>query len=218
MIKYFREPVNGLTHFFGALLAVAGLVILLVISHGDLLKQSSLLVYGLSLVALLSASAAYHLVKASPKTIQCLRKLDHSAIYLLIAGTYTPVCLNLLSGFWQWGMLGIIWSIALLGSLSKLLWINAPRGLSAAAYLVMGWLGVIAGSELFAALPPGALAWLAAGGLAFTLGAIVYITKIFNFVPGVFGFHEVWHIFVLVGCACHYLLMLFYIAPAGPIV
>jgi hemolysin III len=218
MIKYFREPVNGLTHFFGAALAVAGLVILLVISHGDLLKQSSLLVYGLSLVALLSASAAYHLVKASPRTIQWLRKLDHSAIYLLIAGTYTPVCLNLLSGFWQWGMLGIIWSIALLGSLSKLLWINAPRGLSAAAYLVMGWLGVIAGSELFAALPPGALAWLAAGGLAFTLGAIVYITKIFNFVPGVFGFHEVWHIFVLVGCACHYLLMLFYIAPAGPIV
>jgi hemolysin III len=125
--------------------------------------------------------------------------------------------MNLLSGFWKWGILGIIWSIALLGTLSKMLWINAPRGLSAVIYLVMGWLGVIGGKELFIALPPGALAWLAAGGLAFTLGAIVYITKIFNFAPGVFGFHEVWHIFVLVGCACHYLLMLFYVAPAGQV-
>jgi hemolysin III len=217
MIRHFREPVNGLTHLFGALLAVFGLAILLIVSTGDLLKQSSLFIYGISLVALLSASAAYHLVKASPQTIQWLRKLDHSAIFLLIAGTYTPVCLNLFSGFWQWGMLAIIWSIALLGTLSKMLWINAPRGLSAAIYLVMGWLGVIGGKELVAALPPGALALLAAGGLAFTLGAIVYITKIFDFAPGVFGFHEVWHIFVLVGCACHYLLMLFYVAPAGPV-
>jgi hemolysin III len=217
MIRHFREPVNGLTHLFGALLAVFGLAILLIVSTGDLLKQSSLFIYGISLVALLSASAAYHLVKASPQTVQWLRKLDHSAIFLLIAGTYTPVCINLLSGFWQWGMLAIIWSIALLGTLSKMLWINAPRGLSAAIYLVMGWLGVIGGKELVAALPPGALALLAAGGLAFTLGAIVYITKIFDFAPGVFGFHEVWHIFVLVGCACHYLLMLFYVAPAGPV-
>lgn len=217
MSRYFREPVNGLTHLTGAALAVAGLVTLLVVSQGDLPKQGSLLVYGLSLVLLLSASAAYHLVKASPKTIQVLRKLDHSAIFLLIAGTYTPVCLNWLTGFWQWGMLVIIWSIALIGVLLKLFWINSPRGLSAAIYLAMGWLGVIGSKELLASLPAGALAWLLAGGIAFTFGAIVYATRIFDFAPGVFGFHEVWHIFVLVGCACHFLLMLLYVAPVNPI-
>jgi len=217
MSRYFREPVNGLTHLTGAALAVVGLVILLVISQGDLLKQGSLLVYGLSLVILLSASAAYHLVKASPKTIQWLRKLDHSAIFLLIAGTYTPVCLNLLKGFWQWGMLGIIWSIALAGVLMKVFWISAPRGLSAAIYLLMGWLGVIGGKEILGSLPGGALTWLVAGGIAFTIGAVVYATRIFDFAPGVFGFHEVWHIFVLVGCTCHFLLMLLYIAPLNPL-
>ena len=218
MNRYFREPVNGLTHLTGAAVSVVGLVILLVVSQGDLLKQGSLLIYGLSLVSLLSASSAYHLVKASPRTIQRLRKLDHSAIFLLIAGTYSPVCLNLLTGFWQWGMLGIIWSIALAGVLMKVFWINAPRGLSAAIYLLMGWLGVIGGKEIIGSLPGGALAWLAAGGVAFTFGAIVYATRIFNFAPGVFGFHEVWHIFVLVGCACHFLLMLLYVAPNGPVI
>jgi hemolysin III len=148
MTRYFREPVNGLTHLFAALLAGVGVVILVVASRGDLLKQSSLVVYGVSLVALLSASAAYHLIKASPGTIQWLRKLDHSAIYLLIAGTYTPVCINLLSGFWKWGILGIIWGIALLGVVVKIFWIHSPRGLSAAIYLGMGWLAVIGGREL----------------------------------------------------------------------
>jgi hemolysin III len=218
MTRYFREPVNGLTHLFAALLACIGVVILVVASRGDLLKQSSLAVYGVSLVALLSASAAYHLVKASPGTIRWLRKLDHSAIYLLIAGTYTPVCINLLSGFWKWGILGIIWGIALLGIVVKIFWIDSPRWLSAAIYLGMGWLAVIGGRELLASLPPGAFTWLAAGGLMYTLGAIVYITKTFNFLPGVFGFHEVWHLFVIGGCFCHYMLMLLYIAPIGQVI
>jgi hemolysin III len=218
MTQYFREPVNGLSHFFAALLAVFGVVILLAVSYGNPLKQSSLLIYGISLVALLSASAAYHLVKASPDTIQWLRKLDHSAIFLLIAGTYTPVCINLLSGFWKWGILSIIWGIALVGTILKIAWINSPRALTTTIYLGMGWLAVLGGRELLEALPPGALIWLASGGLFFTLGAVVYVTKIFNFFPGVFGFHEVWHIFVIAGCFCHYMLMLLYVAPHGQVI
>lgn len=211
-----REPVNGLTHLFAAFAAVVGLVVLLILSRADFLKQQSLLVYGASLVLMMSASAAYHLIQGSPRRIQLLRKLDHSAIFILIAGTYTPVCVNLLSGFWQWGMFSIIWALAVIGSISKIVLINTPRWFTALVYLIMGWLGVLGFSEIFAVLPIGALIWLALGGIVFTLGAIVYITKMMNFFPGVFGFHEVWHIFVIVGCLCHFVLMAVYVAPAPP--
>ncbi len=211
-----REPVNGLTHLFAAFAAVVGLVVLLILSRADFLKQQSLLVYGASLVLMMSASAAYHLIQGSPRRIQLLRKLDHSAIFILIAGTYTPVCVNLLSGFWQWGMFSIIWALAVIGSISKIVLINTPRWFTALVYLIMGWLGVLGFSEIFAVLPVGALIWLALGGIVFTLGAIVYITKMMNFFPGVFGFHEVWHIFVIVGCLCHFVLMAVYVAPAPP--
>jgi len=208
-----REPVNGLTHYFAALAAVIGLIVLLVLSRGDFLRQETLLVYGCSLVLMLTASASYHLIRGSPQRMQFLRKIDHSSIFILIAGTYTPICVNLMSGFWQWGMLLVVWAFALIGTLSKILLINTPRWFTAAVYLVMGWLGLLAANEILVALPPGALVLLGLGGLAFTFGAIVYITKRMDFVPGVFGFHEVWHIFVIVGCLCHFVLMLVYIAP-----
>ena len=213
MFKQMREPVNGLTHYFAALAAVIGLVVLLMLSRGDFLKQETLLVYGGSLVLMLMASASYHLIKGSPRRMQFLRKIDHSSIFILIAGTYTPICANLMSGFWQWGMLLVVWVLALIGTFSKILLINTPRWFTAAVYLVMGWLGVLAANEILAALPPGALVLLILGGLAFTFGAIVYITKKMDFVPGVFGFHEVWHIFVIVGCLFHFALMLVYVAP-----
>lgn len=211
-----REPVNGLTHLFAALAAVVGLVVLLIQSRADFLKQQSLLVYGASLVLMMSASAAYHLTQGSPRRIQLLRKLDHSAIFILIAGTYTPVCVNLLSGFWQWGMFSIIWALAVIGSISKIVLINTPRWFTALVYLIMGWLAILGFSEIIVVLPVGALIWLVLGGVVFTLGAIVYITKLMNFFPGVFGFHEVWHIFVIVGCLCHFVLMAVYVAPAPP--
>lgn len=211
-----REPVNGLTHLFAALAAVVGLVVLLILSRADFLKQQSLLVYGASLVLMMSASAAYHLIQGSPRRIQLLRKLDHSAIFILIAGTYTPVCVNLLSGFWQWGMFSIIWALAVIGSISKIVLINTPRWFTALVYLIMGWLAILGFSEIIVVLPVGALIWLVLGGVVFTLGAIVYITKLMNFFPGVFGFHEVWHIFVIVGCLCHFVLMAVYVAPTPP--
>ncbi|HEX7588932.1 MAG TPA: hemolysin III family protein [Anaerolineae bacterium] len=213
MLKQMREPVNGLTHYFAALAAVVGLVVLLILSRGDYLKQETLLVYGSSLVLMLMASASYHLIKGPPRRMQFLRKIDHSSVFILIAGTYTPICANLMSGFWQWGMLLVVWTLALIGTFSKILLINTPRWFTAGVYLVMGWLGVLAANEILAALAPGALVLLVLGGLAFTIGAIVYITKRLDFVPGVFGFHEVWHIFVIVGCLFHFVLMLVYIAP-----
>jgi hemolysin III len=213
MFKQMREPVNGLTHFFAAVAALFGLIVLLLISRGDFFKQETLLVYGCSLVLMLMASASYHLIKGSDRRLQLLRKIDHSSIFILIAGTYTPICANLMSGFWQWGLLLVVWTLALIGTFSKILLIDTPRWFTASVYLVMGWLGLLAGNGMIAALPPGALVLLILGGLVFSFGAIVYITKMMNFFPGVFGFHEVWHIFVIVGCLCHFALMLIYIAP-----
>jgi hemolysin III len=216
ILAHLREPVNGLMHYIAAIVAAIGLVILLILSRADFIKQESLFVYGASLVLMLTASASYHLIKGSPRRMQFLRKLDHSSIFVLIAGTYTPVCVNLMTGFWQWGLLGIVWLLAVIGSVSKIFLINTPRWFTAVVYVVMGWLAILGFKEIIAALPVGALVLLVLGGIVFTLGAIVYITKIMNFVPGVFGFHEVWHIFVTVGCLCHFVLMVIYVAPTPP--
>jgi len=214
MLKKLREPVNGLTHLGAAIAAGIGLIILLVIGWGNIGKTISLTVYGISLILLFAASAIYHMVRARPSILNNLRKLDHSAIYILIAGTYTPFCFNLFTGFWQWGMLILIWSLALVGVAIKLLWMDAPRWLYTGVYIAMGWLAILGGKELLATLPTGAIVWLLVGGITFTLGAIIYATKTFNFFPGKFGFHEVWHIFVILGALAHFIGILVYIAPA----
>jgi hemolysin III len=215
MLSKLREPVSGLTHLGGAIAALIGQIVLLVLASSGLEKLISTLVYGLSLVGLFSASAAYHLVNAGPKVTAVLRKLDHSAIYLLIAGTYTPFCVNAFSGFYRWGLLAIVWAIAMAGIVVKLFYMGAPRWLSAGIYVLMGWLCLMAAGEMTTALTPFALGWLIAGGVIYTLGAVVYATKIFNFVPGKFGFHEVWHIFVLLGALAHFVAVLGVILPVA---
>jgi hemolysin III len=214
-MKWFREPVNGLTHLAAALLALVGLVVLLIAGWGQPGKVFSLAVYGVSLILLFLASAIYHLVRARPAILQGLRKVDHSAIYLLIAGTYTPICFNLLTGFWSWGMLAIVWSLALVGIGIKIFYINAPRWVSAGVYLAMGWLCVLGARQMLAVLPAGLLLWMLIGGLTYTVGAIVYATKRPDFFPGVFGFHELWHIFVILGAMAHYIAVLRYVAVPG---
>ena len=208
MQKFIREPVNSLTHWAGALLGLIGLVALLIVGWSTPAKIISLTIYGLSLIAMFSASATYHMVHAKDQVLLILRKLDHSAIYLLIAGTYTPFCVNAFDGFWKWGMLSIIWSLALIGIIVKVFYIKAPRWLNAGIYVVMGWLCVGAAGQMLATLPVWVFVWLITGGVIYTLGAVVYITKIFNFVPGVFGFHEVWHIFVILAAAAHFVAVL----------
>ena len=208
MLKKLREPVNSLTHWAGAILALAGLIVLLIVGWSTPAKIISLLIYGLSLIAMFSASATYHMVHAKEKVLLILRKLDHSAIYLLIAGTYTPFCVNAFDGFWKWGMLSIIWTLAIVGIIIKAVYIKAPRWLNAGIYVVMGWLCVGAAGQMLAVLPAWVFGWLLAGGVIYTLGAVVYITKWFNFWPGVFGFHEVWHIFVLLAALAHFVAVM----------
>ena len=214
LLKSLREPVNGLTHFFSALAAIVGLGVLLFTGRGNPGKEVSLAIYGVSVIVLFAASAAYHMVKAKPHVIEILRKCDHAAIYLLIAGSYTPICYNMFTGFWKWGLLAIVWCFALIGIGIKMFIIQSPRWASAGIYLCMGWLAIFALNEMLTTLPPGALIWLAAGGIIYTLGAIVYAAKLFNFVPGTFGFHEVWHVFVILGALAHYIAILTYVAPA----
>jgi len=207
MLKKLREPVNSLTHWSGAILALIGLIALLSIGWDTPAKVISFAIYGASLIFMFSASATYHMVRVKDKALEIFRKIDHSAIYVLIAGTYTPFCVNAFEGFWKWGMLSIIWSLAVIGIIVKVFYIRAPRWLNAGIYLIMGWLCVAASGQ-FSALPVWVFAWLIAGGIIYSLGAIVYMTKIFNFKPGVFGFHEVWHIFVLLAAAAHFVAVM----------
>lgn len=207
-----RDPISGLTHLGAAILSLFGLIALILISWGEPAKLSSLIVYGISLILMFSASATYHMTISSPKVLEILRKVDHSAIYLLIAGTYTPFCINAFSGFWKWGLFSIIWALAIIGVGIKIFIIRAPRWVNAGVYLLMGWLVVAATGEMLDKLPIGALVWLIAGGLIYTFGAIIYITKKLDFKPGIFGFHEVWHIFVILAAGAHFISILVYIA------
>jgi hemolysin III len=210
MLSKFREPVNGFTHLGGAIIAFLGLIPLLLLTGWNGVAQIvSVLIYGISMVAMFSASATYHLAKVKPQVQQALRKLDHSAIFLLIAGTYTPFCLIAFTGFWRWGLLAIIWGIAIIGITVKLFYIQAPRWLNAVIYVIMGWLCILAAPQMQASLPTNAMAWLIVGGVIYTLGAIIYATRILNIKPGRFGFHEVWHIFVLLGAASHYISVMY---------
>lgn len=213
VLNKMREPTSGLIHFFAGVVAIGGLVLLLIVGRDDVSKQLSLLVYGVSLLLMFFASSAYHLIQAKPECIQILRKLDHSAIYMLIAGTYTPLFFNRFAGFSRWGILVAIWSLAVAGIVAKMFIINAPRWLTAGVYLVMGWLSLLMLRGMVLALPVSALIWLFLGGAFFSVGAVVYITKTMDFAPGVFGFHEIWHIFVILGCLSHYITVLVYVAP-----
>ena len=203
---------NGLTHLAGGLLACVGLLVLLA-SAGRTDQIVAFGIFGLSLVALYSASALYHLLPLSPTGVARLRRVDHMMIFVLIAGTYTPFCLLALEGAWQVGLLGVIWSLALCGVLLKIFWMGTPRWLSVALYLGMGWVAVIAAPALFLAVPAGGMIWVLGGGLLYTAGALVYALKRPNPAPGTFGFHELWHLFVVAGSACHYWAVLRYLVP-----
>jgi hemolysin III len=214
MIKKIREPANGITHFSAALGAVIGSGILICIGRNSLMKTAALSVYGASLTLLFAISAAYHWVDAGPKIIARLRKLDHAAIFLLIAGTYTPICAIMFTGFWRWGMLAIVWSLAVIGMIAKTSMMGAPRRLTAGIYVLMGWLPLLSIRELLRMLPAGALIGIGIGGVIYTLGAAVYITKRLDFFPDRFGFHAVWHVFVILGALAHFITIAVYIAPA----
>ena len=213
MRQKFREPVSGFSHMVGVLLSILGLIILAVNSAagGRTRHLVTFLIFGISLILLYTASTVYHLITASEKAIRTLRRVDHSMIYVLIAGTYTPVCLIALRGSLGWGLFIAVWAMAVLGILLKLLWMDAPRWLYTSFYVFMGWISIIVIAPLTKVIPTGGILWLFAGGLLYTLGAVIYAAKWPRIKSKIFGFHEIFHVFVLAGSFCHYWMMLRYI-------
>lgn len=191
--------------------AVAGLVILVALTWRQPARLIPMLIYGLSLIALYGASSAYHWVRTSPSKLLILRKLDHVAIYLLIAGSYTPLLSYALNGAWRITMLAVVWGLAVFGMTSKLWLVKTPRWLSTVLYLFLGWIALVPLGKLVHNLPPGALWLLFAGGLAYTLGALIYATKILNLFPNRFGFHEIFHILTSIGSVSHFLMIALYL-------
>lgn len=207
-----RHPISGLSHLVGACLALIGLFWLLHVpnSSGEVgeqngtLRMISALVFGISMVLLYSSSSLYHLLDLSDKAMRRLRQLDHSMVYIFIAGTCTPVLLVPLESTRGSLYCIVIWALAILGVLIKIFWVESSRWLRVSLYLAMSWLTVIPLPELVRALPFQGSAWFVAGGLAYTSGSVIYALKRPNPFPSVFGFHEIWHLFVLLGSFCHY--------------
>ena len=207
-----QEAVSCYSHLVGALLAVAGTVWLVVAARASAAHVVVAAVYGCSAILLFSASAFYHARKQAENEISLWRKLDHSAIFFMIAGTYTPVCYVYLSGNWKWSVIAVQWALVVAGLILKFLYIKAPRYFSTVVYLLMGWIGVAAVGVLLETMPFGALFSLLSGGISFTVGAVFYMIKKPVCHAG-FGFHEIFHLFVLLGSAFHYHLV--YTAVTG---
>jgi hemolysin III len=208
----FKDPISGLTHLASALVAVVGTVFLL-IRAGNARTGIVLVVYGASLVLLFSASAFYHLARTTPSRELLLRRVDHSAIFLLIAGTYTPICVLALPSPIGPILLIAVWAFAALGIVLKVFFFQqVPGWVSTTLYIVMGWLAVIGIVPLVRSIPIGGLLWLLVGGLFYTCGAGIYSMKKLVIVPGVFGNHELWHLFVSAGAAAHYILIVSFVA------
>jgi len=205
---YHGEKLNTFTHLLGSALAISGLSILVTVAvlQGDPWKVFSFSVYGITLVLLYSLSTIYHGVQ-NPRIKAILQKLDHNAIYLLIAGSYTPITLVTLRGPWGWTLFGLIWGLALLGVVQELLLGHRTRRPSLILYVLMGWLVVIAINPLMRAMPTAGLLWLLAGGVVYSLGIYFYVHS-----ERVRHFHGVWHLFVLGGSVCHFICILLYVA------
>lgn len=215
MSRYFekgREPVSSYTHFWGALASAFGTLALAARSlhtgaGGAVL--AGVVLFGLSLVALYSASSIYHYALGAAAKVRRLRKLDHAMIYVLIAGSYTPICLKFMEG--AHGILFVlgIWAVALCGIFVKMFWMNAPRALYTGFYLLMGW-AIIFDWKALSLMPAGAIGLLLAGGVAYSIGAVFYILKKPN-ISDRFGFHELFHVFILLGTFFHFLAVVFYV-------
>jgi len=204
---------SGLTHIIGAILSVIGLILLIskAVDPFDPWKVVSFSVFGTGLFLLYTASTLYHWIPISGRTESILKRIDHMMIYVLIASTYTPICLIPLRGPWGWSLFGVIWGLAVFGMLWKLFQFNFPRWFSTVYYVFMGWISVIAAWPLILHLQTGALIWLLAGGLFYSGGVIFYSLDREQSPRKGFGYHEIWHLFVLAGSASHFWVMYRYI-------
>ncbi len=204
---------SALTHFIGLGLSIAGLVLLVVMAAkvGTVWHVVGFSIYGTCMTGLYAASAFYHSLRLPPKGRAILRRLDHTMIYVFIAGVYTPICLLPLRGAWGWSMFGVLWGLAIAGIIFKNVWMTAPRWLSAGSYVVMGWMAVVAFYPMTQTMPVGAIVWLLAGGVFYTTGAVLYALKWPGKHAPRFGFHEYFHVLVLLGSASHFIMMFQYL-------
>ncbi|MCK9390700.1 MAG: hemolysin III family protein [Syntrophales bacterium] len=207
-----EEKISFYSHLVGVFAAIAGTVYLIYVARTSVAHVVVSTVYGFSAILLFSASSLYHALKQNEDEISIWRKLDHSAIFFMIAGTYTPVCYVYLSGSWKWSIIMIQWVLVAAGMFLKFFYLHGTRYFSTIIYILMGWIGIVAIKEFLTTMPPIAIFYLFAGGISYTVGAIFYAMKKPTVELG-FGFHEIFHLFVLLGGVFHYLLV--YIALRG---
>lgn len=214
MIAKFKEPISGLTHFIGFLFAILGMV-LLVIKVADPVKPlhiATFSIFSVGMILLYLASTLYHWLPLSKAGNLRLKQVDHIMVFIMIAASYTPICLISLRETIGWKLFFGVWSVAVIGFFMKIFWIKAPRWISVSMYVLMGWLAMLGIVPIVEALQPGAVFWLVTGGVSYTLGAVIYGIKKPDPWPDKFGFHEIFHLFVMLGSVSHYTMMYVYIS------
>ena len=215
--RHIKEPGSAITHFIGMLMAIFAAVPLLIKAAHEpsRIYIISLAIYAASLILLYAASTTYHTFDISEKVNTILKKIDHMMISVLIAGSYTPVCLIVLKGRLGIILLSIVWAIAIAGILIKAFWVYCPKWVSSVLYIGMGWTCVLAFTQLLNNLSPAAFGWLLAGGIIYTVGGVIYALKLplFNSRHKNFGSHEIFHLFVMAGSACHFVVMYAFLLP-----
>ena len=211
-----KDPGSALTHFIALVLAILAATPLLLKAgqNSGYSHLGALAVFILSMIGLYAASTIYHTLDISPEVNKMLRKLDHMMIFILIAGTYTPVCMIVLGDRTGWSLLALVWGVAILGILINALWITCPKWFSSLIYIAMGWACILAFTKIMASLPRAGFLWLLAGGIIYTIGGVIYALKlpIFNSKHKNFGSHEIFHLFVMGGSLCHYVMMYGFVA------
>ena len=214
-----KDPGSALTHFIAMILSILAATPLLVkaASEPGWLHLAALAVFIVSMILLYAASTIYHTVDSTEKVNRRLRKMDHMMIFILIAGSYTPVCLIVLQNMTGYVLCAAVWAVALIGIIVKACWITCPKWFSSVIYIGMGWLCVFAFVPIVKAFSPAGFGWLLAGGLIYTIGGVIYALKlpIFNSKHKNFGSHEIFHLFVMGGSICHFIVMYFFVMPVG---
>lgn len=214
MEKYFREPINGITHLIGAVLSLIGLIFMIIkvhLNNGSLLEYSVAFIFGISMILLYLASSTYHSVISSDAVIKKLKRLDHSMIFVLIAGSYAPPCLLALHNKAGYILFGIVAATGILGIIFKMLWITCPKWVSSFMYITIGWFAIFAFYPLSKALNSAAMFLLILGGVLYTIGGVIYAIKSDKIRIGAFGGHEIFHIFIMLGSLCHFICFYTYI-------
>lgn len=209
-----REPGSAITHFIGMVLALlAGFPLLTKASYYSNDCVAAMFIFIFSMILLYAASTVYHSVNLSDKIIKVFRKIDHMMIFVLIAGSYTPVCILVLDRKTGYSLLVAVWTLAIAGIVVKGLWITCPKWFSSMIYIAMGWLCIFVFGPIVNNIPPAAFYWLLAGGIIYTVGGIIYALKlpIFNARHSAFGSHEIFHLFVMGGSFCHFIFMYQYV-------